>query len=517
MLCVAAAITLSAVAPPVLAATSAAAAGNADHPGCEHVSVRDCVALAINAMGGDRKLAAINNEQLEIVGHRSLPEQSYRQAPFLTTYGRVHRVVDFRKGVVVDSRHGIWPESDVGTEQAESDSTIVASAKAAVVRGKHGDSPASHASIDRAREILALGPVRLLLTAEAAPHLHYMADETLRATPHTVVAFRWNGIPVKVLLNGFNHLPDAMEDTRTFDDFWFAWGDVTQRVYFSNWKLMQGIEYPTSRIEERNGIPWRSSQVLDAKFNVALKDQSFAMDPKAAAKSAESPGWNVPFSVTRHIALAPGVDLYRGSWSVTLIRQERGVLVLEAPISPFFAKGAFAKARAKYPTLPIKGVLTTSDSWPHIAGVREAVAEKLPVYALDLNESILKRLVSAPHVLRPDDQQTHPQPAHWVTVSSRMEIGSGPNRVVLIPLRGASTGRQYMVYFPAHKLLYASDTLVLESGSKLYDPELMREVVQAVERNHLQVDTVYAMHQDPVAWSKVTRLVSAALDDPALH
>jgi hypothetical protein len=39
-----------------------------------------------------------------------------------------------------------------------------------------------------------------------------------------------------------------------------------------------------------------------------------------------------------------------------------------------------------------------------------------------------------------------------------------------------------MVYFPEHKLLYASDTLSLNDDGSLYDPELMREVIQAVKR-----------------------------------
>jgi len=39
----------------------------------------------------------------------------------------------------------------------------------------------------------------------------------------------------------------------------------------------------------------------------------------------------------------------------------------------------------------------------------------------------------------------------------------------------------------------------------------MHEVVQAVQRERLKVDTVYAIHQGPVKWSEVTRLVTAAL------
>ena len=73
----------------------------------------------------------------------------------------------------------------------------------------------------------------------------------------------------------------------------------------------------------------------------------------------------------------------------------------------------------------------------------------------------------------------------------------------LYPLRGASTERQYMVYFPEHHLLYASDTLALNDDGSLYDPELRREVVQAVNREHLEVTTVFAMHQGPVSWSSI--------------
>jgi hypothetical protein len=81
----------------------------------------------------------------------------------------------------------------------------------------------------------------------------------------------------------------------------------------------------------------------------------------------------------------------------------------------------------------------------------------------------------------------------------------------LYPIRGASTERQYMVYFPERRLLYASDTLVINPDKTLYDPELMYEVQQAVEREHLAVDTVYAMHQGPARWSDVVSLLNRTI------
>ncbi|MGA9669715.1 MAG: hypothetical protein WBQ94_10920, partial [Terracidiphilus sp.] len=125
---------------------------------------------------------------------------------------------------------------------------------------------------------------------------------------------------------------------------------------------------------------------------------------------------------------------------------------------------------------------------------------------------LLDRMMSAPHTLDPDaleSSKTSKAP-QWKIVSGKEEIGSGANRMELYPLRGASTERQYMVYFPEHHLLYASDTLVLNDDGSLYDPELMSEVAQAVTREKLTVEKVYAMHQGLVAWDQVMALIEKA-------
>jgi hypothetical protein len=63
--------------------------------------------------------------------------------------------------------------------------------------------------LEIAWESLALGPVPVLLSALAAPDLHFEAAQMLRSTSHAVVAFTWRKTPVRVLLNPFNHLPDG--------------------------------------------------------------------------------------------------------------------------------------------------------------------------------------------------------------------------------------------------------------------------------------------------------------------
>jgi hypothetical protein len=479
-------------------------------PGCPDESPQECLAVALEAMGGSERLQQVTNIRLQTVGHTLLMEQSYRQAPFITSYERGHITLDLVNQRLLTETKLTWPESDAN--QSDSDTTLVVGANGGVYHTNFGDSPCSLSDLDAAREELALGPARLLLTAAAASDLHYESPEILRSTPHAVVAFSWHRIAVRVLLNPFNHLPDAVETTQVFHDFWYFWGDVRQRIYFDNWKLIEGITFPTNRVEERNDVVWRSTQALNAEFNVQLDEKILEMNAGAVKQSAESPGWNRPLSVKQATALAPGVDLYAGSWNATVVKEPDGIVILEAPISGLYTQSVLKEARRRHPGLPIIAVLSTSDSWPHTGGVRQSVALGLPVYILDLNQPLLDRLLSAPHTIEPDALQKFKisKAPHWKIVAKKLTIGAGANRMELYPLRGASTERQYMVYFPERRLLYASDTLAMNDDGTLYDPELMYEVAQAVKRENLNVDTVFSMHQGPMPWEKILALIEKA-------
>jgi len=485
-------------------------------PGCVHESAQQCVTAALEAMGGRERLQQVTSVRLQTVGHTLLMEQSYRQAPFIAAYQRGHTTMDFANQRLLTEAKLTWPESD--PNQSDSETTLAVGSKGGVYHTKFGDSPCSLADLDASREALALGPARVLLTAADASDLHFEPPETLRTTSHAVVAFSWRHIPVRVLLNPFNHLPDAVETTQVFHDFWYFWGDVQQRIYFDNWKLIEGVSFPTNLVEERNGVVWSSTQALNVEFNVQMDEKAFDMNAGAVAQSAASPGWNRRFAVKQATTLAPGIDLYAGSWNATIVKQRDGIIILEAPISGLYTQGVLKEARKRHPGLPVSAVLSTSDSWPHTGGVRQAVALGLPVYILDLNQPLLDRMASAPHTMEPDALQKAKisKAPRWKIVAGKQEIGGGTNRMELYPLRGASTERQYMVYFPEHHLLYASDTLALNDDGTLYDPELMYEVAQAVKRENLIVDTVFAMHQGPMPWEKVLGLIEKSRHSPAV-
>ena len=471
------------------------------HPGCEALDASECLERALDAMGGRERLAAIKTMRLDAIGHTALNEQSYRQEPFYTSYERDQIVVDYAGQRYWQKQHAVWPEADL--KGADSDVAVIVTSAGGVNRFGNQDAPCGGSTLDDAKREFSLGATHVLLTAASAPDLHYAKAEMVRSTPHTALAFTWNGVPVRVLLNAYNHLPDAVETTQQFRDFWYYWGDVAQRVYFDNWRWVHGVEYPSSQITERNGAIWSSQQALDVAWNVPLEEKDFAVDAKAAQASLQSKGWDQGFIGGKGKELATGVDLFLGSWNTTIVKQADGIVILETPISEKYTKGILEEARKRYPGERIKAVLSTSDSWPHTGGVRYAVAQGLPVYVLDLNRPLLDRIVAAKHTIDPDALAAHANAPIWHVVAEKTEIGTGENRMVLYPLRGASTERQYMVYFPEHHLLYASDTLVVNEDKSLYDPELMHEVEAAVRREHLTVETVFAMHQAPMPWADV--------------
>lgn len=491
--------TLAALTPAA-ALTLTAHANPPATPGCSGLTPAACLEQSLTAMGGRAKLEAIRSLQLDAISHTALMEQSYRQAPFITSYERDHVTLDFAGSRVRTDAHGIWPESDLN--EAESDNVLIATPQGGVYHGKEGDSPCSRADLESTRAQLALSPTRALLTALAAGDLRYGPSEVLRDTEHTVVTFTWDGQPVSLALNRFNHLPDAIETRARFNDFWYYWGEVAQRTYWDNWRYIQGVSYPSNQIIERNGALWSSVQALDVRFNAQIAEADFAMDAKAAAQSTATKGWERAFSAAKKTELAPGIDLYQGSWNTTLVHLASGVVILETPISETFTRGIFEEAARRYPGEKVTAVLMTSDSWPHVGGLRYDVHSGAPLYVLDLNLPLLKRLLSVSPA--PDGH------ADFRVLKGKGSLGTGDNRMELYPLRGASTERQYMVYFPGRHLLYASDTLVMNANHTLYDPQLMREVRQAVEREHLSVETVYAMHEGPTPWKDVVALLDAS-------
>jgi len=493
----------------LMACGSAVAAPNA---------ARQLIQEALTQMGGEAKIRSLKSLRFEALGYRNLLEQSERpEGPYIVEFQRVSVMRDLEH-----LRQKQTNEATVANFPSYKMSIVVADEVAAQSFGDR-TGPGSRDQLETAREDLELGPERVLLTAIAAPDLRVETDTVLQAVPHHVVAFTWRNIPVRVFLNANTALPTKVEwkCARPYGSFWSVWGDVTTRVYYSLWWLTpEGVHYPLQWDVFRNDLPDVSVAISRLELNPELPADTFAItqDVKDAfAKRRDLTADNRPlgFPGQPGTEIAKDIVFIPGSWNTTLVRQGDGIVILEAPISSGYSAKAIAEAERRWPGVPIKAAVSTSDAWPHIGGVREYVARGIPIYAPDLNLPILTRVVSAPRSSLPDALARNPRPPVFRPVSGKMMIGDGPNRMEIYPLRGETTERQMMIYFPEHKLLYGSDAFQKEDANKYFYAQTVWEVVHAVERESLNVDTFFMMHMGPTPWREVKAVLAPPEKTPS--
>jgi hypothetical protein len=494
-----------------LVALSAVAIGRA-----QAVPARDRVMAAIDAIGGQARLNDLKSLRLESIGHGYALEQSERpEGPWLTTYSETTDVRDFehkRRRVETRRRNWSFPSwSPLSMTVIDGD----------VVARTNGTrwAPGAPQELAAMRAVYALAPERVLLTALAAADLRSFPDELQQKVNQHVVGFTLDGQHVRLFLNAWTHVPTMLEIVKATPGF-ADWGDVTERRWYSFWTLEKGgFKYPRQTTIEWNGFPFSDETVQVLKVDEPVDDAAFAIpdETKAAfAANANKPGPVPPtvFDASRATELAPWLVEVPSGYNISIVKQPDGLVIMEATTSNAHAASVIAYAKTRFPGMPIKAVVTTSDAWPHIAGIREYVAAGIPIYALDLNVSILTRFITAKHTLTPDTLQKQPKAPLFRLVSSKTVIGTGDTRIELIPVRGEIGERMMLAWFPGAHVLYSSDQIQRARpglGSPFFMPMMLMEVQAAAEREGVTgIERVFGMHLTPTPWSEVLDAIAAA-------
>lgn len=470
------------------------------------------VKQALESMGGEAKLRDLKSLQIEGIGHSYWIEQSERpEGPWLTGYTQSTEIRDLVKNrlyVSAQDRHHQYPEWRDMPNSIIADNIAVFEMK-----GRFFPNQPYQALIGNQK--MALAPERVLLNALEAKDLRIEKDVQMQSVRQRVVKFTWNKTPVTIYLNAYTNLPTAVEslDYSPYEPFFNVWGDFTTITYYTAWFLENGgIRYPHQWDTEKIGMKSSSFSVTKLQLNAPIDEAKFNIPDdikqKVAAlklvKMDDFPLGNPRKPVTE---IAPEVIKIPGSWDIAIVKQTDGIVIIEAPISSGYSVKVIEEAKRRFPNSKIKAVITTSDSFPHLGGIREYAAQGIPIYALDINRPILERALNAPHTFEPDNLQKKPRKADFKIVSAKTVLGEGANRLELYPIRGETGERMLMVYFPEHKLLYASDLIQKMPDGTFFMNQFLSEVIQAAEREKLSVNKVFAMHAEVTNWSDLVNAV----------
>lgn len=495
-------LTAAALALP---SPAPAQASRADRPG----NARAMVERAIEAMGGAARLAAVRTVRTESIGHSYAIEQSERpEGPFIAMYAQTTERRDHEHGRWRTESQSRW----IQVPEWRGGALVVADGVAARAFGS-AVRPGSQADVANAARALALAPERVLLTALAAPDLALAPDVELQGYVQHVVNFTHGDATIRVILNPGTWLPTGVEVVA--DDPLGIWGDVTETTLFSMWTIEQGLRFPRQTDRFWNGTPRGSETVTAVSLDASSPPDAFAIPDEVREAFDPSPPPRVASLTLGQRGdgpkdVAPGVVQLTGAWSVALVEQADGIVIIEAPISSAYSAQVLDEAARRYPGRPITAVVTTSDAWPHLGGVREYVARGIPVYALDLNRPILERLLAARHRAEPDRLEREPRAPAFRWVSDRTVVGEGPNRLELYPVRGENGERMIMAWLPERRVLYTSDEAQRMPDGSFFMPMYLSEIEAAAAREGLAVERVFGMHLAPTPWSDVTAAVRAA-------
>jgi glyoxylase-like metal-dependent hydrolase (beta-lactamase superfamily II) len=477
---------------------------------------RALVTRAIDAVGGVAALKSVASLQLESIGHEYFIDQSERpEGPFVTTYlqtAEKRDVTGGRSRIESQQRFMLSPEwTGAGT------ATVVDADAAAITRGDRS-LPAGRQAFDEGRERIELAPERLLLAALAAPDLAAAPDARVHGIIQRVVTFGWRGKRARLLIDSGDFIPTALETSG--EDSSGVWGTVRQTTYYSLWTLIPGgVRYPLQVDRDWNGLNRSSATIVKIAVNQPVDDKTFAIpdEVKKAFAAAPATGFAaLKVDPAKRVEIAadgaggPEIVQLGGNWNVGVVRQPDGLVIIEAPIGSPYSVQILEEVAKRYQGVHVKAVVTTSDAWPHLGGVREYVARGIPVYALDLNQPILERLLKADYGAKPDALAKAPKTARFTWVSGKTTIGVGDTRIELYPLRGENGERMMAAYFPALKVLYSSDEIMRQRDGRFFMPEFLLEVRDMIQREHLQVDRVFGMHIGSIPWSEIEAAIAQA-------
>jgi hypothetical protein len=331
-------------------------------PTCTYGADRKSIALlhqAIQAQGGEQTLRSLKSVQWESFGYRNELEESERpEGPYITEFDTLTEVHDLAGNRYRNVTDGVvYPVF-------KSSSGSVADGNVAMRVSGTTKSAGTSQQLEVIREREALSPERLLVTALDSPDAHTEPDTVLQSVPQNVVAFTLDNAPVRIYLNAFTHLPTAVDYSGPLarSGYWKFLGDVTMRTYYSLWWLAKGgIHLPMQWNIESNGLPDQMYVIRKLQIDEPLIEADLTIPQEVRAQyKPDTPPLNldnIPLGNPNKPAqeLAPGIVFIPGSWNATFVRQEDGIVILEAPISSGYTAKVIAEARHRFPGQPIKG------------------------------------------------------------------------------------------------------------------------------------------------------------------
>lgn len=481
---------------------------NAQSNGGEHCALT-IIEKSIRAMGGEKLLRSIQSVRFTGQGYQNALEQSERyEGPYIPLFRKFDCVLDLNKNKAWYAVSSTFPKSPTISMVTVIDSGTVG------IRRKGNYFPHFYQQTT-IKDELDYSIITLLLSAKLSPSVTCLKDTLIDEVINRVIQFRKDGYPVKLFINSRTDLITSTEIQKPYDEvFLSVWGDSKKYTYYSFWELFDnGLHYPLQQDVWMNRKHYQTSFIDNLSFNTVQLDSITI--PKAVRTQAMNLSAMYLKQYTSMMAgvkeIAKDVWMIPGPCNATVINEGDDIILIEAPLSSAYSVELIKKINDLYPNKKIGTVITTSDAWLHVGGLREFVASNVKVIVLKENISMVKDLLASTHVSSPDGLERNKK-TPMLTAVSKTHTLKGNVDMIIIPIRSETGDRMMMVYFPQYKLLYASDLFQPKMpDGKYFVTHYIYEVCQAIEREKLDVLNIYGMHTSLIKYEDVKRDIESII------
>jgi len=470
-----------------------------------HPNGKQIVAECVAGMGGQSQLQNVKTLTFHSLSHTFLRSISSSDSlPGLFAYETKEVTLQPQLQLIAETSHWQWTESEPANV-----SSLTIGPEGGFVERNGKRSPVTPDKFYAAIDALAANPISALLSASAAPELKLDGSSTGEyriSFPGTVYQ-----LPIETTL-GIDKITYQLrwaeiKHSYSHDIYNAMWGDQTKRFDFSSWYLdPSGVSFPTKWKLSTGALEEGQISLLGLKINpeppVALaipeefKNSFDGFLHQSAADLAKRNLGNGD-----HLEIQPGMVMLPGkerAYNSLIVRQDKGIMIVEGPHSNANSEQVLAYARSAFPNTPVLGVVSTDYFGFHVAGLPAYAREHVPIYVLDENVDLVRRMLSSNNSERKSTERKSGQLLH--PVQNRLEIGSGVNRMALLPFRTSTGARMMAVYFRDAKLLYCSDMFLPMAWAHQYWAEHLSEIRDLIEREKLDVQSVAGVSAPPQNW-----------------
>jgi hypothetical protein len=469
---------------------------------------KELLTQTIAAMGGMDRLRSVESLSYSSAEHTFMRRVELSESlPQLIIYENHDVLLQPKSSNLSEKTNWRWTES-----AAQTNTQLTVAPQGGFTESNSKKRAITADQFYKAIDTLAANPIVALLGADDATDLTVTqsSDETNAISFHQSVY----GQPVKSTLgiSKQTHLLQWIEiehssSQNVFDAFW---GPLPKRFVLSAWSIdAGGIHFPLKRQTVVQGRVEGQESLYDLKINPDVAVATFTI-PDEFHKSFESilhasaddlakgnHGDGNHLDVQAGIVMLPGKN---GSYNSLLVKQDKGVVVIEGPYSNANSDYVMSYAKKTFPGSPISSVVTTNQLQFHLGGLPAYAKAHIPIYVLDANASLVRNYLTAQSTedpIRDSDLQLR-------TVRGRTGIGTGSNRIVLIPFRGTASVRMLAVYLPEQKLLYCSDMYLPQVWEPKYYTEHLSEIRDLISREHIDVVQVSGISMVPHDWKELS-------------